>query len=109
MFSSFIRVPSGGRGGEVVRVGSHLSLAIRSNGGTGWVLVLGLFRKADGSYPSRKSPMQVGCRFTTHKGAVSEETLTVTDSDGVHLADSSLAEVKALIASLKDVVVLSLS
>lgn len=108
MFSSFIRRPAR-RGGRPVQVGDHLVLSLRSNGSTGWVLVLGLIRKADGTYASSRSPVQVRCRFTTHGGVVSEETLCVTDADGVHLADSSLAEVKALIASLKDVTVLSLS
>lgn len=108
MFSSFIRRPNR-RGGRVTQVGDHLTLSLRSNGSTGWVLVLGLFRHADGNYPSRKRPVQLRIQLTTKEGVVSEEALCVTDADGIHLSDASVGEVRALIASLKDVVVLSLS
>jgi len=109
MFEAFLR-PSPKGGKKALKVGDHLALSTRSNGSTGWVLVLGLCKHADGEYPSRKRPIRVRLQYTAKDGSLTEGTLSVTDADGVHLAQgANLAEVQALIASLKDVKVLELT
>ena len=86
-------------------VGDSIKPTIRSNGGTGLVLVLGRIGHADGSYGSKKNPVSLTVEMKTKDGETQTETLCVTDADGVHLGTATRSEVEAMIASIASMTV----
>ena len=82
-----------------IRIGDLIKPALRSDGGEGFVMRIGRVMR-DGAYASRKNPIQLTVKIQTKDGQEKEETLPVTDADGVHLGKVNKAEVEAMLAEI---------
>ena len=82
-----------------LKVGDLIKPSLRSDGGEGFVMRIGRVMRGE-TYASRKNPIQLTVKIQTKDGQEKEETLPVTDADGVHLGKVNKAEVEAMLAEI---------
>jgi hypothetical protein len=87
-----------------LKVGDEIKPSLRSDGGKGLVLVVGRVTHEDGTYASKKNPVNLTVAIKTAKGETSE-TLTVTDADGCHLGEVVKADVEDMIEAVTSMTV----